>query len=117
MGLLVLCRRRTNAAQQADTPAPQRAPLIAINDLDSGFERLPIADWADLGEGPKRIVQPEYNMAGDEVWFSVWSGQEEESAIVVVDDKTRELKHVIKGPEIITPTGKFNVYNTLNDVY
>ena len=54
---------------------------------------------------------------GDEVWFSVWSGQEEESAIVVVDDKTRELKHVIKGPQIITPTGKFNVYNTIHDVY
>ena len=38
-------------------------------------------------------------------------------AIVVVDDKTRELKAVIKGPELITPTGKFNVYNTLNDIY
>jgi nitrite reductase (NO-forming)/hydroxylamine reductase len=65
---------------------------------------LPIAEWADLGPGPKRVVQPEFNRAGDEVWFSVWSGQQEESAIVVVDDKTRKLKHVIKGPEIITPT-------------
>ena len=91
--------------------------VFDINNLDAGFERLPIGEWADLGEGPKRVVQPEYNMAGDEVWFSVWSGQDQESAIVVVDDKTRELKHVIKGPEIITPTGKFNVYNTLNDIY
>ena len=74
-------------------------------------------EWAELGEGPKRVVQPEYNKAGDEVWFSVWSGQEQESAIVVVDDRTRELKHVIKGPEIVTPTGKFNIYNTVNDVY
>jgi nitrite reductase (NO-forming)/hydroxylamine reductase len=56
-------------------------------------------------------------MAGDEVWFSVWSGQKEESAIVVVDDKTRKLKHVIKGKEIITPTGKFNIHNTVKDVY
>jgi len=39
------------------------------------------------------------------------------SAIVIVDDKTRTLKHVIKGPDIITPTGKFNFYNTLNDIY
>ncbi len=70
-----------------------------------------------LGEGPKRIVQPEYNKAGDEVWFSVWSGKEQESAIVVVDDKTRTLKHVIKGPKIITPTGKFNIHNTVHDVY
>ena len=40
---------------------------------------LPIAEWAELGEGPKRVVQPEYNKAGDEVWFSVWSGKEQES--------------------------------------
>lgn len=56
-------------------------------------------------------------MAGDEVWFSVWSGQEEESAIVIVDDKTRKLKHVIKGEKMVTPTGKFNNYNTRNEVY
>jgi hypothetical protein len=37
--------------------------------------------------------------------------------IVVVDDKTRTLKAVIKDDALITPTGKFNVYNTLNDVY
>ena len=72
---------------------------------------------ADLGEGPKRVVHPEYNVDGTEVWFSVWSGKEQESAIVVVDDRTRQLKHVIKGPKIITPTGKFNIYNTMNDVY
>jgi len=27
------------------------------------------------------------------------------------------LKAVIKGPEMVTPTGKFNVYNTLHDIY
>jgi nitrite reductase (NO-forming)/hydroxylamine reductase len=88
-----------------------------VNKLDAGFEVLPIAEWAELGEGPKRVVQPEYNKDGTEVWFSVWSGQDQESAIVVVDDKTRTLKHVIKGPDIITPTGKFNVYNTMHDIY
>ncbi len=106
-----------DAPLNPDEAASQSIAVFDINDFDAGFERLPIAEWAELGEGPKRIVQPEYNQAGDEVWFSVWSGQEQESAIVVVDDKTRELKHVIKGPEIITPTGKFNVYNTLNDIY
>ncbi len=95
----------------------QSVAVFDIDNLDKGFEVLPIAEWAELGEGPKRVVQPEYNMAGDEVWFSVWSGKEQESAIVVVDDKTRELKAVIKGPELVTPTGKFNVYNTLNDIY
>ena len=106
-----------DAPLNPDTEASQSIAVFDINNLDAGFERLPIAEWAELGPGPKRVVQPEYNKAGDEVWFSVWSGQEEESAIVVVDDKTRELKAVIKGPEVITPTGKFNVYNTLNDVY
>jgi len=95
----------------------QSVAVFDINNLDAGFDVLPIGEWAELGEGPKRIVQPEYNKAGDEVWFSVWSGKEEESAIVVVDDKTRKLKKVIKGDRVITPTGKFNVYNTMHDIY
>lgn len=106
-----------DAPLNPDESFSQSVAVFDIDNLDAGFEILPIAAWADLGPGPKRVVQPEYNMAGDEVWFSVWSGQEEESAIVVVDDKTRELKSVIKGPEIVTPTGKFNIYNTVNDVY
>ena len=106
-----------DAPLNPDESVSQSIAVFDINDLEAGFVTLPIGEWADLGEGPKRIVQPEYNKAGDEVWFSVWSGKEQESAIVVVDDKTRELKHVIKGPGIVTPTGKFNVYNTLNDIY
>jgi len=101
-----------------DPKISQSVAVFNIDNLDGGFEVLPIAEWAGLtDEGPKRVVQPEYNKAGDEVWFSVWSGKEEQSAIVIVDDKTRKLKHVIKDKRIITPTGKFNVYNTVNDVY
>jgi len=106
-----------DAPLNPDESISQSIAVFDINNLDAGFVTLPIGEWADLGEGPKRIVQPEYNMAGDEVWFSVWSGKEQESAIVVVDDKTRTLKAVIKDPALITPTGKFNVYNTLHDVY
>ena len=62
-------------------------------------------------------MQGEYNEAGDEVWFSVWNAKDKVSAIVVVDDKTLKLKSVIKDPKLITPTGKFNVFNTRNDVY
>lgn len=98
-------------------PVSQSVAVFDINDLDAGYEVLPIAEWADLGDGPKRVVQPEYNVAGDEVWFSVWNGQEQTSAIVVVDDTTRELKKVIKDERLVTPTGKFNVYNTQHDVY
>ncbi len=95
----------------------QSVAVFDIGNLEAGYQVLPIAEWAKLGPGPKRVVHPEYNQKGDEVWFSVWSGKEEESAIVVVDDRTRKLKSVIKGPRIITPTGKFNVYNTVNDIY
>jgi len=63
------------------------------------------------------VVQPEFNKAGNEVWFSVWSGKTQESAIVVVDDKTLKVKKVIKDKRLVTPTGKFNVYNTQHDIY
>jgi nitrite reductase (NO-forming)/hydroxylamine reductase len=101
-------------------PDPAISQSVAVFDVrkpEAGFEVLPIAAWADLGEGPKRVVQPEYNQAGDEVWFSVWNGKNQKSAIVVVDDLNRKLKAVIKDPGLITPTGKFNVHNTVHDVY
>ncbi len=95
----------------------QSVVVFNLDDLDAGFKVLPIAEWADLGEGPKRVVQPEYNKAGDEVWFSVWNGKDQKSALVVLDDKTLEVKKVIKDERLVTPTGKFNVYNTVHDVY
>jgi nitrite reductase (NO-forming) / hydroxylamine reductase len=101
-------------------PNPKISQSVAVFDtanLEAGYKVLPIVQWAALGEGPKRVVQPEYNRSGDEVWFSVWNGKEQESAIVVVNDKTLELKAVIKDKRIITPTGKFNVYNTTHDIY
>jgi nitrite reductase (NO-forming)/hydroxylamine reductase len=96
----------------------QSIAVFDINNLEKGFEVLPIGDWAGIqDDGARRIVQPEYNKAGDEVWFSVWSAKDKTSALVVVDDKTRKLKAVIKDPKLITPTGKFNVHNTQFDVY
>ena len=95
----------------------QSVAIFDIANLDKAPEVVNIADLAGLGEGPKRVVQPEYNKAGDEVWFSVWNGQTQESAIVVMNDKTRKLKAVIKDKRLITPTGKFNVYNTQHDIY
>lgn len=95
----------------------QSAAVFDINDLEAGYKVLPIAEWATIDGGVKRVLQPEYNRDGDEVWFSVWSQQDEVSAIVVVDDATLELKKVIKDKRLVTPTGKFNVNNTQFDVY
>ncbi|KAB2928114.1 MAG: nitrite reductase [Dechloromonas sp.] len=101
-------------------PEPNISQAVAVydvNNLDKGYELIPIGDWSGIKDGPKRVVQPEYNKAGDEVWFSVWNGKDQESAIVVVDDKTRKLKAVIRDKKLVTPTGKFNVFNTQHDVY
>jgi len=100
-----------------DPGVSQSVAVFDLDNLDKGYKQIPIAEWAGVGEGAKRVVQPEYNVAGDEVWFSVWSAKNQESAIVVVDDKTLKLKAVIKDPRLITPTGKFNVYNTQHDIY
>jgi len=102
-------------------PDPKISQTVAVYDidnLDKGYQVLPIAEWAGItDDGAKRVVQPEYNQAGDEVWFAVWSAKDKQSAIVVVDDKTLKLKTVIKDPKLITPTGHFNVHNTQHDVY
>ena len=95
----------------------QSVAVFDINNFAGGFKVLPIAEWANLGEGPKRVVQPEYNKAGDEVWFSVWNSKDKKSALVIVDDKTLKLKKVIDDERIVTPTGKFNLTNTLHDIY
>jgi nitrite reductase (NO-forming)/hydroxylamine reductase len=97
----------------------QSVAVFDIKNLDKGYQVLPIAEWAGLKAdgGAQRVVQPEFNKAGDEVWFSVWSAKDKQSAIVIVDDKTLKLKAVIKDPRLITPTGHFNVHNTQHDIY
>ncbi len=109
-----------------DTPLNPEAELASsvavfkIADMDQEepeYTVLPIGDWSGITEGVRRVVQGEYNKAGDEIWFSVWNSASQESAIVVVDDKTLKKKSVIKDKRLITPTGKFNTYNTREDVY
>ncbi|WP_169117784.1 nitrite reductase [Aromatoleum anaerobium] len=101
-----------------DAKVSQTVAVYDLTNLQAGSKVLPIAEWAELkDDGAKRVVQPEYNKDGNEVWFSVWSAKDKESALVVVDDRTLELKTVIKDPKLITPTGHFNIYNTQHDVY
>ncbi len=103
-------------------PETEVAESVSVFDLanpDKPAEVINIAKLADLppGKAVKRVVHGEYNAKGDEVWFSIWAGKTEPSAIVVMDDKTRKVKTVIKDPKLVTPTGKFNVHNTQHDVY
>ncbi|MBT3990194.1 MAG: nitrite reductase [Rhodospirillaceae bacterium] len=106
-----------------DTPLNPDAEIASsvavfdIKNLKKEYKVLPIGEWSGITEGVRRIVQGEYNKAGTEIWFSVWNAKDQESAIVVVNDKTLKLVKVIKDKRLVTPTGKFNVYNTRNDVY
>jgi len=90
-----------------------------LTDLSKEPKRLDVAKDSGLPESKaiRRATHPEYNEAGDEVWISLWGGKTDQSAIVIYDDKTLQLKKVITSPEMVTPTGKFNVYNTQFDIY
>jgi nitrite reductase (NO-forming)/hydroxylamine reductase len=59
-----------------------------------------------------RATHFEYNKQGTQVWISNW---DKDGEVVVYDDKTFKEVGRITGLE--TPTGKFNVNNTANDIY
>jgi nitrite reductase (NO-forming)/hydroxylamine reductase len=71
--------------------------------------------WEAAREG--RAVHLEYNKAGDEMWVSIWNRKDRQSEVVVYDDRTLQEKARLRDPRIVTPTGKFNVYNTAHDIY
>lgn len=65
-----------------------------------------------------RAVHIEYNKLGTQVWISLWGTADipgETGEIVIYDDAT--LEEITRIKDLITPTGKFNVYNTVNDIY
>ena len=109
-----------DAPLNPDAEVSGSVAVFKVGDLaqeEPEYTVLPIVEWAGIAEGQPRVVQGEFNKEGNEIWFSVWNAANLESAIVVVDDKTLEMKHVIKDERLVTPTGKFNVYNTRADVY
>ncbi len=93
--------------------------VYSLKDLSKPPVKIDVAKDSGLPQTKalRRATHPEYNEAGDEVWISLWGGKTDQSAIVVYDDKTLKLKKVITDPRIVTPTGKFNVYNTQHDIY
>ncbi|WP_282128287.1 cytochrome D1 domain-containing protein [Roseobacter litoralis] len=109
-----------DATLNPDAETSGSVAVFKIDELDQEepeYTVLPLVEWAGIAEGQPRVVQGEFNQAGNEIWFSIWNAADLESAIVVVDDKTLEMKHVIKDQRLVTPTGKFNVFNTRADVY
>ena len=93
--------------------------VFDLTDLSKPPVKIDVAKDSGLPvtKALRRAVHQEFNEAGDEVWISLWGGKTDQSAIVVYDDKTLKVKKVITDPKMITPTGKFNVYNTVKDIY
>ncbi|MBM5812292.1 MAG: c-type cytochrome [Gammaproteobacteria bacterium] len=109
----------------ADLPMnPERENAEAVyvfdlTDLSKPAVKVNVARDAGLPETKalRRAVHPEFSADGSEVWISVWGGKTNQSALVVYDDRTLQVKKVITDPQMITPTGKFNVWNTQHDIY
>jgi nitrite reductase (NO-forming)/hydroxylamine reductase len=109
-------------ADSPQNPEKELAESVAVwdmADLSKPKAVLNVAKDSGLPEtkATRRAVHPEYSADGKEVWISLWGGKTDQSAIVVYDDATLKLKKVITDPKMITPTGKFNVFNTQHDVY
>lgn len=93
---------------------PELARQVCVIDKAKPDEVYKCWEIASYG----RAVHMEYNKQGTEVWISVWgdaSKPGETGEIVVYDDATLAEKARIE--DLNTPTGKFNVYNTVHDVY
>ena len=108
-----------DSAQNPDKDIAESVTVWKLNDLSKPFKVLHVAKDSGLPEtkAVKRAVHAEYSADGKEVWISLWGGKTDQSAIVVYDDATLTVKKVITDPKMITPTGKFNVYNTQHDIY
>lgn len=109
-------------ADSPQNPEKELAESVAIWDVADLSKPVKVINVAkDSGlpvtKATRRAVHPEYSADGKEVWISLWGGKTDQSAIVVYDDATLTLKKVITDPKMITPTGKFNVFNTQHDIY
>ena len=93
--------------------------VFDIKDLSKPPVKIDVAKDSGLPmtKALRRAVHQEYSEDGSEVWVSLWGGKTDQSAIVVYDDKTLKVKKVITDKIMVTPTGKFNVYNTQHDIY
>lgn len=90
-----------------DADISRSVSLFDVKNLDAPPKIIKLADRG-------RITHMEYNKAGDEVWIALWDRKGE---LIVMDDKTGAIKKRIDDPRLVTPTGKFNVYNTIKDIY
>jgi len=93
---------------------PVLARTICVVAKDNPTEVYKCWEAATYG----RAVHFEYNRQGTEIWVSIWGEADkpgQRGEIVIYDDAT--LEEIARIPDLVTPTGKFNVYNTIYDIY
>lgn len=89
-----------------------KAQLVAGGEVRDRSIRptiLPVAEWIDLGGDSVRVVHPQFNRVGDEVWLTVWNRQDRRSAVVVMDDRTKQIKTVIEDNRLVTPIRTYSL--------
>jgi nitrite reductase (NO-forming) / hydroxylamine reductase len=95
-------------------PDPVLSRTICVIAKENPSETYRCWEAASYG----RAVHFEYNQDGTQIWVSIWGNADipgETGEIVVYDDAT--LEEIARIPDLITPTGKFNVFNTIGDIY
>ncbi len=98
------------------SPSPQAAASLCAIDKRK-LEVTKCWEVPKAQELKARMVHPEFNKGGTEIWVSAWGAKDTPTFIVVYDALTLKEKARITGDWVRTPTGKFNVYNTAYDIY
>jgi nitrite reductase (NO-forming)/hydroxylamine reductase len=90
-----------------------------MDDLSKPFKIINVAKDSGLPptKATSRAVHPEYSADGTEVWISCGVARQTSQPLWCMTTRLWRLKKVITDPKMITPTGKFNVYNTQHDIY
>ncbi len=91
----------------SDPKIAQTVVVYDLKNLDAAPKQIRVIDRG-------RVTHIEYDATGKEVWISGWDAKGE---LVIYDDETLQEKKRITGDWLITPTGKFNVTNTRQDIY
>lgn len=77
-------------------------------------EVMALREMVAPDEPHMRVIHPQINKDGTEVWYTLWNRQDLESALVVIDEESREVAQVISGLELTTPIRTFSLSALLN---
>ena len=87
----------------SDPDISEYAYVLDLNQPETPAKRVPAAAWAGLAGQRVRVLHPQFDRRGREVWLTVWNESDKQSAIVVVNDESRELKEVIRHEALLSP--------------